>query len=235
LVEIQEPCHTRLAGIGRQPHFHFLCARVGRLVPTAPFPSTWRGACWVEFRHLALSVSVNSIKSCGRSLPAAPGALPATAQAPQPANDNTRRRRRRSGQALPRTRRPLPHADQPDQRPGMRDRRAHRGTCPSAADSAPATPTPATTAPRRYRSGQATARDTASAAPETANSTPLSTASPSLKRTTTSPHASTSSNDATPAPPRPSRSAPSNGASPTSSTAPYSATLDIGASGRDPG
>jgi transposase len=56
---------------------------------------------------------------------------------------------------------------------------------PTSAGSGPAMPSPATMAPRRFRSGRATVNDTDSADQATGNSTRPSTGSPSPKRTTT--------------------------------------------------
>jgi hypothetical protein len=90
---------------------------------------------------------------------------------------------------------------------------------PTCGGSAPGTPTPGTTAPRRCPSGPATAPVTASAAQATVSSTPPCTASRSLRRTTT-PTPEPCSNDVAPAvTASPSHSEPSSAASPTSSTA----------------
>ena len=58
---------------------------------------------------------------------------------------------------------------------------------PASTGSNPATPTPATTAPHRYRSGRRTRPGTGSAAPATASSTPPCTASRSPKPAGTRP------------------------------------------------
>ena len=87
------------------------------------------------------------------------------------------------------------------------------------------TPSPATTAPLRYRCGPATANGTVSPAAATANSTPPSTASPSPRGAATPDAKSLRRDGASPtATPRPRRCERSNDDSPTSSTAPSSST-----------